>query len=159
MPVTRPIPNSGSSRLVSPDADRPPTRRPVETRRSPSRSSSPMPSTQETRLLQGSVRYCANCCKRCLNELKRSPKNRQPMSERASSGRPVPATTDFFTEGNKGNEGEVDQAVVQRWLKRHSFVSFCEKASSLARIRSADPRASIWTGTPAPAKHHLCPAN
>jgi len=69
------------------------------------------------------------------------------MSERASSGGSLPATTDFvFTEGNKGNEGEGGQAVVQAWLKRHSFVtfvSFCEKASSRARIRSADPRASI----------------
>ncbi len=43
----------------------------------------------------------------------------------------------FFTEGN---EGEGGQAEVQAWLKRHSFVSFCEKASSRARIRSADPR-------------------
>jgi hypothetical protein len=49
----------------------------------------------------------------------------------------------LFSEGNEGNEGEGGQAVVEAWLKRHPFVSFCEKASSPVRIRSGDPRASI----------------
>src|SRR5580704_7051974 len=45
MPVTRPIPNSGSSRLVPPDAD-------CAADQPQARSSSPIPSTQETPLLQ-----------------------------------------------------------------------------------------------------------
>src|SRR5260221_10457930 len=71
MPVTRPIPNSGSSRLVSPDAD-------CAADRTPARSSSPMPRTQETLLLQGSARSCPNCRKRCLNELEEWSKKLPP---------------------------------------------------------------------------------
>jgi hypothetical protein len=48
----------------------------------------------------------------------------------ARTGRlPMNRPQKFFTEGNKGNEGKGGQAVVQAWLKRHSFVSFCEKTS------------------------------
>ncbi len=55
----------------------------------------------------------------------------------------MPAPQVSLTEGNKGNEGEGGQAVVQAWLERHAFVtfvSFCEKVSSRVRIRSAGER-------------------
>ena len=93
MPVTRPTPNSGSSHLVLPDGD-------CGADRPPARSSSPMPSTQETLLLQGSARSCLNCCKRCLNELEEWSKKLPPDVRRPDSTPPARALRSMQTGQN-----------------------------------------------------------